>query len=235
MIKSEWAKVGQLARLKIEEISVPFFEEIYRKCKEVSETQQTGTHSNLSDLEIWLYRFDEWIKKVCQIYQDVLALYLLEKSPEMVRRIVLKGILPAISEFYREYGRHHYDENENVQGQLSLGLGSEHNMIRNHGKEITVIWARRLEIQALELEAKLPNSKNEIELDSNGIRIRIGKKWHDITDKQHEMLKILLKARGEWVIGKIIGGRPDKLRKTCLSKWLLLLGTAQGLHDPEPL
>jgi hypothetical protein len=50
------------------------------------------------------------------------------------------------------------------------------------------------------------------ELDSGGKRIRIGDKWHDLTEQQTSMLKPLFKAKGQWVNGKHIPmcTRPDK-------------------------
>jgi hypothetical protein len=51
-------------------------------------------------------------------------------------------------------------------------------------------------------------------LDRKCQRIWDGARWHDVTAEQLGMLEVLFKAKGSWVQGKVLGGRPDKLRKT---------------------
>jgi hypothetical protein len=49
-------------------------------------------------------------------------------------------------------------------------------------------------------------------LDEPKSRVRVDAKWYDVTDEAKRMLKILFEAKGAWIQGKNIGGRPDKIR-----------------------
>jgi hypothetical protein len=52
-----------------------------------------------------------------------------------------------------------------------------------------------------------------VKLDADSLRIRIDGHWHDLSDAECDMLQILIEAKGEWVPGRTLGNRPDKIRK----------------------
>jgi hypothetical protein len=51
-------------------------------------------------------------------------------------------------------------------------------------------------------------------MDKGSSRIQINKEWHDLTPSEFAMMSVLIKAGGEWMGGKEIGGRPDRLMKS---------------------
>lgn len=85
----------------------------------------------------------------------------------------------------------------------------------------------------------LPPAGPKVELDAERLRVRIGKKWHDVTVAQKDMLAVLFKAKGEWVGGKTFGAdaRPDKTRNSMKRPVAKMIQTnkAQGYRIPALL
>jgi hypothetical protein len=102
--------------------------------------------------------------------------------------------------------------------------------IRKNCVELMRHWNRRMRIEFRKLELKSksqpkphddqaslppldPNRQSRPELDSKRLRIQIKGEWYDVTERQCEMLVSLFEAKGNWVRGKDLPGRPHKLLK----------------------
>jgi hypothetical protein len=211
LTKVLWNKIHRLARLEIEDASEMFFANIDAiAIKEMGYSVLGRTEESLSweIRNIWLYRLDHWLRLVIDSYMKALSKLKIELSPEILTRILEEGILPAANE-YKEACRSKWNTHERF---LTVPFPFEAEFDRNADYLIQKI-RRNFEIRSLEL-AGVSKEQPDLKLDEINPRIWFKKKWHKLSPRSHEMLKVLFKAEGAWVGGKEIGGRPDKLRNS---------------------
>jgi hypothetical protein len=206
--EEEWRRIAHLADLKIQDVADKFFPEIEKKTAFLLESPGAAKveyDALFPVLEVWLYRLEQWITIVNDTYLEVLSKLKIRPSSEILTKVFAKAINPSIDEYKKKC----IAALSNLAG-TNIGKGTLIDHLESHAEILRKRLRRKLKIHELELQGlRLP--KPMLELDADTMRIRIRTRWYSLTEAQFRMVKVLMEANGNWVGGKEIGGRPDKL------------------------
>jgi hypothetical protein len=232
LTEAQWNKINRHACLQIEDASEMFFGHVNQMAMgEIGSSVMGRTKESLSCVirDIWLHRLEHWLRLVIDSYWKALSSLQFELNPEILAKILENGILPAVRE-YKRTCESKWNAHERFL-PIPFPYGDAFDA---HADKLIRRIRRKLDILSLELAGVL-KEQLDLELDEINPRIWFKKKWHRLTSREHEMLKVLFKAAGAWVGGKEIGSRPDRLRNSMPKCIASLIETDNHLGYRIPL